>query len=158
MSTKLEIAKIIYESDYLDVNQKLKLIKEISGAEAATGIALTTTGTVVALHTLYRIRKRLADKEYRECVKKCDKQRIITGGHRVCISGCKIEYNQRMLKLKAEIKAKKKVVSEISSSLANKVKTAQLLSIIKTSLKRSKNISGKEATKVIRRAKSLGLS
>ena len=30
MTTKLEIAKIIYESDYLDVDQKLNLIREIN--------------------------------------------------------------------------------------------------------------------------------
>jgi hypothetical protein len=73
MTTKLEIARIIYESDDLDVGQKLMLIRDINEQVAMNFARMTTKGGI----PLGKIKTSFAHKVGKALTHKIDASKMI---------------------------------------------------------------------------------
>lgn len=69
-------------------------------------------GTIKYIMDKHDKKKKIADKRYRNCVLRCDKQRILTGGIKLCKTGCEIEYKKRLMKLKIDLKNEKERIKK----------------------------------------------
>jgi hypothetical protein len=93
MSEKLQIAKIIYESDYLTTEQKIMLIKEIQ--ESTKKTTMSAVGFVAGLPlgwAGYRVIRGAFDK----CSDRCGTFKINNEERQACLAKCKEELKRKL--------------------------------------------------------------